>query len=156
MSRSYRTQKKSITVENKILRDLNGSIVLPRIIVRKPKRGDIHPISKRDLLRALEKTPTEYLYGISRIELRLRQSEEIGKPFAYYSKRDKSIVSYSLPANWSFKTLSSGLRKSISRYYGIIEESPDGVQVKWPERIILSLWFLEEVVNHELGHHFVN
>jgi hypothetical protein len=74
VSRSYRTQKEEVIAKRNISRDSKDKLVLPRVIERKPREGDIHPISKSRVESVLAKTPDAYLYGLSRIELRARNA----------------------------------------------------------------------------------
>ena len=65
---------------------------LPRIVARKPKSGDIHPLPKSVLAHALKTIPVEYLYGLSRMELRARHGSRIGEPVAVYRPDEKVIA----------------------------------------------------------------
>ena len=49
MSRSYRTSNVGHLADRRIARDRSGSISYPRVIVRKPAPGDIHPFAARSL-----------------------------------------------------------------------------------------------------------
>jgi hypothetical protein len=93
MSRSRNTEKESVRAARGIGRDEEGELSLPRIIVRKPRRGDIHPLPKSILVRLLKHVPVEYFYGLSRIELRARQGK-IGDPFGAYGRDEKAIILY--------------------------------------------------------------
>ena len=96
MSRSYRTRPKGIVAYDRMPRDSRGNIIFPRIITRKPKAGDIHPLSRRSIAVAYERLPLEYFYGLKEIELRAREGV-IGDPFGMYSSHTKQIILYSVP-----------------------------------------------------------
>lgn len=155
MSRSYRSQKESVTAERCIQRVTDGSPVLPRIIERAPAPGDSHPLSKRVLGRLLQRVPVEFIYGLSRIELRARELPRIGAPFGSYWISERAIVLYSLPSVFHFRTLSADFRRSLNRFHAVIKSDSDGFTISWPEPAVMSLWFYSYVFTHELGHHFI-
>ena len=131
-----------------------GAIIFPRIIERRPRRGDMHPLNGRAVRAILRQIPLEYLYGLSRIELRARTSD-VGVPFGQYRRDEKAIILYSLPSLWIFPSLNPTMRHSLSRFYAKIEPTPEGlVCVTWPKDCLMSLWFYCEVMAHELGHHY--
>jgi hypothetical protein len=156
MARSYRTQQPAAAARRHATLDAEGAPILPRIIERKPLPGDIHPVSAAALRRVLKReVPLAYLHGLSRIELRPRSSPEVGKPFAVYRRAEKSIILYSLPLEWFWSSFPSfKLLAGMRRFFAKIDASPQGVQVTWPARELLSLWYYIEVLAHELGHHY--
>ncbi len=155
MSRSYRTQKESSIAERRIARYDDGSIVLPRVIERSPKIGDVHPLSKRRIITLLKKIPVEYVYGLDRIELRARENSSIGKPFGLYRRDEKAIILYSLPTVWRLHSLSIGLAKTLAKFHADVTFDDTGVEVSWKHEVLFALWFDFTVFRHELGHHFV-
>jgi len=154
MSNSYRTRKESIAAERLIERDADGKPRLPRVIERAPTPGDTHPIPKRVLRRVLTELPIEYVYGLSRIEMRARQEPYIGHPFGCYLRDERAILLYSLPPVWHFEPLPDDLRQSLERFYAGIKPYGTGFTIWWPESALMSLWFYCYVFTHELGHHF--
>jgi hypothetical protein len=156
MARSYRTEQPAAAARRRVKLDEEGAPVLPRIIERKPLPGDIHPVSAAMLRRVLKReVPLAYVHGLSRIELRPRSSLVVGKPFALYRRAEKSIIHYSLPLQWSWKFFPSvKLAAEMQRFFAELDVSPQGVQVTWPAREVLSLWYYIEVLAHELGHHY--
>jgi hypothetical protein len=154
MARSYRTQKESVIAARRAKRGTDGSPVLPRIIERKPAPGDIHPLSKRSIRYLLRMLPAEYLYGLSRIELRARQGPEIGRPFGWYWEDERAIVLYSLPTVWRLPGITRDFARSLRRFYADFKIEDGAVVVSWRADAIMGLWFYCDVVTHELGHHF--
>jgi len=154
MSNSYRTQKESIAAERLIERDEAGKPRLPRVIERAATPGDTHPIPKRVLRRVLTEIPIEYVYGLSRIEMRARQEPGIGRPFGCYVHSERAIILYSLPPVWHFDRLADDFRQSLERFHARIVPSSPGFIIMWPEPGLLALWFYSYVFTHELGHHF--
>jgi hypothetical protein len=155
MSRSYRTQKESVIAERRVERGADGNVVLPRVVERQPASGDIHPLSKRTLTRLLQKLPVEYLYGLSRIELRARQGSEIGHLYGCYWKDERAIVLYSLPTVWRLRGISKNFARSLTRFYADFKFEEEVVVVSWRDEAVMGLWFYCDVFTHELGHHFV-
>ena len=154
MTRSYRTDHPSRVAKRRVLRDARGNPLLPRIIERKPRRGDIHPLPKFFIGRMIPDIPIEYLYGLRYIELRARENKSIGKPFAFYDRADRIMVLYSLPLEWSLNGISEPLEQSVRRCYGTIVKDDGSVTVTWPRQFLMNFWFFDYVFCHELGHHF--
>jgi hypothetical protein len=154
MSDSYRTQKEEVLAARKIKRDSEGKPIYPRIVVKPPTLGDLHPLTKQDLNRLFEEISLKYLYGLCRIELRSRLNEQIGNPFGQYSGRDKVITLFSLPTEWRLRNINDSLLSSVLKFYAEIEERHESIFVKWSDPKIMSLWFYCDVFTHELGHHF--
>jgi hypothetical protein len=136
-------------------RDNHGRFIFPRIIIRKPERGDIHPLNRKMIARAYDKLPLEYFYGLKEIELRARSSD-IGKPFGKYSPYAKKIILYSVPENqWNISNPSEGLISALRRYHANISNMEDGIIVEWEADFLMSMFYLS-IFFHELGHHYVN
>jgi hypothetical protein len=155
MSRSYRTRPKNIIAQERMPRDKEGQIIFPRIIVRKPKPGDIHPMSQKMIARAYDKLPIEYFYGLKEIELRARPGE-IGKPFGKYSRYAKKIILFSVPEKqWDITNPSQGLIDALNRYNAKIIKTENGIIVEWEDDFLLFMFYLS-ILFHELGHNYVN
>lgn len=155
MSRSYRTRPKNIIAKERMPRDKDRQIIFPRIIVRKPRPGDIHPINRGGIAKAFDKLPIDYFYGLKEIELRARP-REIGKPFGKYSRSSKKIILYSVPEKqWKISNPSEGLIDALNRYKAKIIKTENGIIVEWEADFLLFMFFLS-ILFHELGHHYVN
>ena len=158
MSRSYRTQQPRAAAVRKLEVADDGKPVLPRIVTRRPSRGDVHPLTARALRNILRsKVPPEYLYGIARIELRPRPTEGIGKPFASYLPGEKVIHLYSLPMTWMYERRPPAtFLDGMTRFFAFVTERGSETWVVWPAREVLAVWYFIEVFAHELGHHYRN
>ena len=155
MSRSFRTRPKDIIARDRMPRDRRGNTVFPRIIVRKPKLGDCHPLDRRMIAAAFEKLPLEYFYGLKQIELRARQGD-IGKPFGKYSYHSKTITLYSVPGKlWRIKDISEGWIEALQRYHAEIHGCEGGNVIEWGDSVSLSMFCLSTLF-HELGHHYLH
>jgi len=135
-------------------RDKKGRLVFPRIIVRKPRQGDFHPMSRQMIARAYERLPLEYFYGLKEIELRARIGV-VGRPFGKYSPQAKKIILYSIPAGpWHIMDPPRGQLNALRRYNARVENAEGGIVVEWPEDYLLFMFYLS-VLFHELGHHYL-
>lgn len=152
MSRSYRTDPKWRIAARNAKRDADGSVLLPRIVQRKPRVGDIHPVSKWTLAKMLSRLPAELYYGLRLIELCPRQGLP-GEPFGEYSLPAKTIRLYSLPPVLRFKHISNPQRRLLVVSKAKIERDRDGLLVSWEDPHSMGFWFYHEVFLHELGHH---
>jgi hypothetical protein len=133
-------------------RALQDAPELPHIIVRKPRRGDTLPISTRVLRGALRSFPSEYLVGLKAIELCPRPAE-VGEPFACYRRGEKRIFLYSLPMSWSWSGASDLVLASMQRYGASIVTCDGTIEVRWAHALARTVWFVLEVLSHEVGHH---
>ncbi|MBN2130231.1 MAG: hypothetical protein JW741_12085 [Sedimentisphaerales bacterium] len=155
MGRSRNTAKESVWANARIDRTEDSDVCLPRIVARRPAKGDIHPLPKNVLTGALRlEIPTEYLYGLARIELRAREGNEIGNPFGKYCRDEKTIILYSLPTEWTVPCMPPGRKQSLQMFGAEIQRGENSWCVRWPDHPSLGLWFFAEIVTHELGHHF--
>jgi hypothetical protein len=154
MSDSYRTQKESVLAARRIKRNSQGEPIYPRIIVKPPSKGDVHPLTKQTLNRLLRQIPIEYVYGLRRIELQGRLNTGIGHPFGLYLPDEKVVRLFSLPTEWRLKKLGKSFRSSLLKFYAEISEEDESVIVNWPDQNVMTLWYYCDVFTHELGHHF--
>ncbi|MBM4028115.1 MAG: hypothetical protein FJ280_22380 [Planctomycetes bacterium] len=153
MSRSRNTEKESVWAGLWIDRDEDGVACLPRIVARRPREGDVHPLSKSILAGALKTVPVEYLYGLSRVELRATKGK-IGDPFGAYRPREKVIILYSLPRRWVVDRMSEGGQRDLEAFGARVLPQGGQWHVDWPSEAGPAVWFFKEVLTHELGHHF--
>ena len=156
MARSYRTQKPSVLAKTRVPRTDDGAVVLPRIIERKPRLGDSHPLSRRSLAKLLSNAPVEYLFGLERIELRARMGSTVGEPFGKYLRDERAIILYSLPSHWVWPpvTSTSPLIVRMRQFFAEVEIRDNATYVSWPVPEVRMMWFYVEVLAHELGHHY--
>ena len=151
MGKTFTTDKESAQASKCVL---NGDErILPRIISRKPFKDDVHPLDKKFIINLLKIVPIEYLKGLSRIELRTRQGD-IGMPFGEYWRDEKCIILFSLPSHWKMKSLSTSLRKSLTKFHADIQEHEHHYSVDFSNIGVFGLWFYSYVFAHELGHHY--
>jgi hypothetical protein len=70
-------------------------------------------------------------------------------------RSEKCIILYSLPLEWFWNSfVSIKLLVGMQRFYANVVVSPQGIQVSWPAREILGIWYYIKVLAHELGHHY--
>jgi hypothetical protein len=159
MSRTYRTDKEGRIAERRMPRDREGNLVMPRIVRRKPRRGDVHPITNKQLMMVFDRLPLEYLYNLTSVEL-LPRKDGIGNPFGYYSALERRIVLYSLPLNWETEfedELSADFFGPVLRleeYPAEVETDENIARVKWSNEEQMGFWFTRIVLLHEFVHHF--
>jgi hypothetical protein len=152
MAMNFRDEPTKRIARRRFPRNREGYPVLPRIIERPPRHGDIHPLDRQHLARLLRHQPVDYVYGLKRIELLPRQTQEIGRPLGSYVPREKAILLYSLPeTGWRFTSLSPSCIAAL-RAHGAQVVEGDGVQVSWLCLRELA-YFMYMVLLHELGHH---
>jgi hypothetical protein len=159
MSRTYRADKESRIAERRMPRDREGNIVLPRIVVRKPRPGDVHPIKRRQLRQVLDRVPLKYMYNLSKVEM-LPRKDGIGAPFGYYLPSEKRIALYSLPLKWELiygdelGAELAGPFLHLEEHGAVVDTDENIATVIWPYENRMALWLCREVLLHELGHHF--
>ena len=153
MSKSFRTQPTRITAQRRIKKDAYGGIEYPRIVSRKPRLGDIHPIDRKLMKSVLQRIPVEFIYGLKKIELRSRQDKKIGEPYGFYRYSDRMIVLYSVPSDaWVLDGFYPQWRKAFRNW---------GVTIDKQGESFLGIWegsklrhFFCAILCHELGHHY--
>lgn len=127
---------------------------LPRVVTRKPRRGDVHPLTPaaiRELLRAL---PATQLHGLKCIELRAR-TDDVGAPFAIYRREERDIILYSLPPDeWWMSSLTRDCARDLRQAGARIVRHELGVSVHFAAGGMDA--FLRHVLAHEIGHHVRN
>jgi hypothetical protein len=152
MAHSYRTEPKRRIAERNADRDRDGRVLLPRILVRAPRIGDVHPIPKQMLARLLSRLPVELYYGLKLIEMRPRQ-HDVGCPFGEYSQKEKAIRLYSLPLTIHLPFLPPFQRQMMEISQATIEPQAEGYSITWPDPFFMGFWFYYDTFIHELSHH---
>ena len=126
----------------------------PRVVARKPRRGDVHPLSPTAIRAFLRALPAEQLRGLRRIELRAR-IDDVGDPFALYRREERDILLYSLPADeWWMSSLDPDCARDLERAGAELIEHAHGVSIHFRSGGMDA--FLRDVLAHELGHHLRN
>lgn len=128
---------------------------LPRVVARKPRHGDVHPLSRTAIRALLRRLPAAQLRGLRRIELRAREGD-VGAPFALYRRQERDIILYSLPpAEWWMSSLDAGCARDLLRVGAGIVRHRHGVSIHFSDGGGMDL-FMRDVLAHELGHHLRN
>jgi hypothetical protein len=154
MARSFHTDPPGIQAYREAIQHKNVRTLLPRMIERRPRPGDVTPIGKSVARNLLLATKPKYFVGIKAIEF-LPRIGEVGFPFGCYYSRDQRVVLYSLPLEWPPMKLNESWRDGLNSWGAEIEKADEGHWIaSWPSRRILSIWFYSIVFNHELGHHY--
>ena len=89
-----------------------GLLTRPRVIERRVRRGDVHPIPKSFVEALLTIVPSEYMHGLQHVELRARQGR-VGEPYAQYRRDENIVVIYSVPTVWEFELIGSAEQRSV-------------------------------------------
>ncbi len=147
MSRSRNTQPKQYKLKERIY---------PRIIERKPKEGDIHPLSKQEILSILEEVPAEYIYNLKTIELVPRNSNS--KYAGLYLRSEQKVVIYSYPIE-EIKEITDIIYFVLAERCNLPVpdyeiENADEIKVQWSKESLS--WYFKHLLFHELGHHLSN
>ena len=126
----------------------------PRVVTRKPRRGDVHPLSAAAIRAFLRALPTEQLRGLRRIELRAR-TDDVGAPFALYRREERDILLYSLPpGEWWMSSIAADCARDLSRVGAGLVRHKHGVSIHFADGGMDE--FMRDVLAHELGHHLRN
>lgn len=155
MGKTSKTSPPDIYARRFHARDKAGLRILPRVICRKPRHGDVHPLSAEDVRNVLHMVPPSYVYGVRTVELRAR-TRAVGEPFGLYQIDEKRVRLYSCPpSTWVFE----GAEPVIGRYFAswgatVTTDArfPTRIVIDWPDRRRLWDVYLDTLL-HELGHH---
>jgi hypothetical protein len=127
---------------------------LPRIVVRRPRHGDVHPLRAPAIRAFLAKLPVAQLRALKRIELRAREGD-VGAPFALYRREERDILLYSTPPDeWWMTSLDAGCAADLRRAGAGILRHKHGVSIHFSDGAMQT--FMRDVLAHELGHHLRN
>ena len=151
MSKSFRTQPTRITAQRMIKKDEHRGIDYPRIVSRKPRFGDIHPIDKKLMNSVIRKIPVEFIYRLKKIELCSRKNEKIGEPYGFYRYHERMIVLYSVPSDsWVLDGFTPLWRKAFRAWGAKLEKRGETFFCSWSPNKLKH--FFCAVLCHELGH----
>lgn len=158
MAGTYKTMRPNDYALAFSKRDKAGYRALPRIVVREPRKGDVHPLTRVQVRYYLAMVPPAYVYGLKAVELRPRTGA-LGCPYGLYSPREKRIWLYSCPAHeWHFSNEIWHRHKAVLTWGAQIVESHGSsgeIAVQWNDPVDIEL-LLVHVLLHELGHHYVH
>jgi hypothetical protein len=127
---------------------------LPRVVERKPRRGDVHALSPTAIRAFLRALPAVQLEGLRRIELRARV-DDVGAPFALYRREERDIILFSLPPDeWWMSSLDRQCARELRRAGARLVRHRDGVSLHFTDGVIAT--FMLDVLAHEIGHHVRN
>jgi len=130
--------------------------IFPRVVQRAPRPGDGFALDKRNIAAMFRFIQSQYLYGVKRIELLARKSEEVGNPYGSYLSDEAVVRLYSTPTDlWIFKTMpATSLHcKVLAGFGATVEPVGEGSHVRWLNRKDLARFLFVRVLAHELGHH---
>ncbi len=155
MSWYERLYPPKLIARRRFARDSLGRPILPRIVQRRPRHGDEHGLSARQVRGVLKYMHYEYVYGLRRIELRPRVAAEIASPWGLYDPVERIIVLYSVPAGpWWLGTHLRGTHAACLRYGAESVAGSGGWMISWPKITDRAFFIYSHVFLHELGHHF--
>ena len=131
-----------------------AATAFPRVVARKPRRGDVHPLSPTAIRAFLRALPAAQLHGLRRVELRARVSD-VGDPFALYRREERDIIVYSVPpGEWWMSAIDRACARELERVGARVVRHRHGVSIHVDERAVHE--FFRDVLAHELGHHVRN
>lgn len=152
MSHSFHTDPKWRIAARNVKLNAEGQPVLPRVVEKAPRIGDIHPISRKTLSSMMRRLPLELWYGLKAVELCPRQGE-VGVPFGSYSPSARTIRLFSLPEVLELKSIPRFDRALMDGSDAQVVAAGDGFRVCWDDLFGMGFWFFYSVFVHELGHH---
>lgn len=139
--------------------DPSGEPILPRIIIKRPRRGYLHPLEKSDVLRILDFAGAEAIYGLRSIEL-VRQPAITAPGFPLFGRLivPGRIKLYEQPSPpWRLPGILPEAEAMKMQRAGADIEVDDEVKatfVDWPKDSLRD-FMIFEVLLHEVGHHIL-
>jgi hypothetical protein len=126
----------------------------PRVVERKPRRGDVHALSPSAIRAFLRALPAAQLHGLRRVELRAR-IDDVGAPFALYRREERDIILYSLPpGEWWMSSLDRQCGRDLRRVGAVLVRHRHGISIHFASGGMDE--FMRDVLAHEIGHHVRN
>jgi len=131
-----------------------AATAFPRVVERKPRRGDVHALSPAAIRAFLRALPVAQLHGLRRVELRARV-DDVGAPFALYRREERDIILYSLPpGEWWMSSLDRQCARDLRRVGAVLVRHRHGVSIHFASGGMDA--FMRDVLAHEVGHHVRN
>jgi hypothetical protein len=132
---------------------------LPRLVVKRPRHGRFHPLSRADVSEALRFFGESCVYGLRSISLvnGVNQSTARGVLLGAYVAPGRVLLFDQLPSPWK---LAGRLPEEVVRRLhraGANVDMPDGdflTVVTWPGET-LRTFLLFDGLMHEIGHHII-
>jgi hypothetical protein len=136
-----------------------GPAPQPRVIVKRPRTGWFHPVSRTQILGLLRFFGEECCYGISSIELLQGSGASRGDGLLFGTLMVPGrIVLYDLPRPpWRLPGRLSAAEQERLRNAGAAVETIDETNqsiVSWPGDTLRD-FMLFDVLMHEIGHHLL-
>lgn len=150
MIKNFNSEIESFIYNNEELPE----VALPRIIERKPRIGDINPVSTSSIRKYLQTLSPEFYFKLKAIEIKPRTGNKL-HPLAEYQSDSKTIIIYSHPIEVEYELGAViTFTKMADEGYLIphCEVKADSVCVTW-DMESLEEYYLKEVLNYELLHH---
>lgn len=151
MSRSRNTYHIQTKAENSF------DVESIKIIQKRPKHGDIHPLDKKIVGGFLRAIPSKFSYKLQSVELSARRAKP-GHPWGLYRPSEAKILLYSHPLKMIDKEGYAVAMALISeRGFSVLAESKEenGNRFSIWEKAQLQLFYFE-ILAHELGYHYYN
>lgn len=139
--------------------DENGIAPLPRVLVKRPRNGHFHPVTKAHVLNLLHFFGAECTYGLKSIEL-LQGTGSPGNSSLMLGRLmvPGRVVLYDQPlAPWLLTgSLAEKELERLRRAGAVVTQVGAGTQtvVSWPEDTLRN-FMLFDVLMHEIGHHLL-
>jgi hypothetical protein len=149
MSRTKHTTSLKYLVSDDVIEEI-------KIIEKSTGKYDLHLLHKSLLKNILRNINPKYLFGLKAIELRQKRNSPYANKLGSYSPTEKIIKIYSIEVSPIFPKLPKDWIKSIESFQGEIIEFPNFKRIKWQKQGHAVLWYINFVLCHELGHHYVN
>jgi hypothetical protein len=137
----------------------SGDPIIPRIIVKRPRQGFVHPAEKADIVRVLQFFGERCFYGLRLIKL-VQGSATLSGESLLMGRLEVpgTIVLYDQPASPWFVTgsIPSAEKQKLERAGASIEVSSDNLHclIHWTDSDLKN-FMLFEVFMHEIGHHLI-
>lgn len=133
--------------------------VLPRIVVKRPRQGHVHPARKADIIDILQFFGERCFYGIQSIKL-LEGSASLAGENLLMGRLEVPgvIILYDQPVSpWFISgSIPATTRERLERAGATVEVSSDNIHslVHWTDSDLKN-FMLFEVLMHEIGHHLI-
>ena len=133
--------------------------ILPRVIVKRPRKGFLHPATKSDITSVLEFFGEQCYYGLDTIKL-VQGSDNIASGAILLGRLEVpgTILLYDLPESpWVVnERLADTQLLRLQEAGAKIEMLASGAQcrIEWSD-VDLRNFYLFDVFMHEIGHHLI-
>ncbi len=137
---------------------LPREIVFPRIAIARPRAGEVHAVTRREIQEALLFFGPECFYGLRSITVASRNRGSRGLALGRYVSPGQILIYSQTAPPWLIDgvlSTRSSAQLVLAGAQIALTNGGNATTVDWPSRSALRDYYLIDVLMHEIGHHMI-